>query len=256
MNSVDSATQFSLEKFRPLKQMYIGQVVDVADPEGLARVRVEIPGLTHGVPKDSLPWYSIKIPVGLGGSTYTSSFAVPQPNTLVYVEYPTEDIYAGLITGVVITRQTLSNDKLNLSADYIHPTTSESHFTKKWDESSGSKNFSCDMTEDYPFSWGWVSNAMTWFRENMMKRTLEFVHNSFTKFKIYGNGDTVLHVTGNMKFVVEKDFYMEVRGNRDLIVFNSNYEHILGQSIRLIEKTDYQEGKKGMILKGLVIQEN
>jgi hypothetical protein len=56
--------------------------------------------------------------------------------------------------------------------------------------------------------------------------------------------------------VVEKDFYMEVRGNRDLIVFNSNYEHILGQSIRMIEKTDYQEGKKGMILKGLVIQEN
>jgi hypothetical protein len=97
---------------------------------------------------------------------------------------------------------------------------------------------------------------MTWFKENMMKRTLEFVHNSFTKLKIYGNGDTVLHITGNMKVVVEKDFYMEIRGNRDMIVFNSNYEHILGQSIRLIEKTDYQEGKKGMILKGLVIQEN
>lgn len=260
MDGIDSSTQYILEKFKPLNKMYFGQVVDNADPKVLGRVKVEIPGLTQGIDKEYLPWYSVLQPAGLGGSSYTTQYAVPQVNTTVAVEFPTEDIYAGIVTGVLITRVTTADDKMNLSVDYIHPTSSENHFTTNWDKSSSStpnqKHYSPDMTEDYPFSHGWVSNAMTWFKENMMKRTLEFVHNSYTKLKIFGTGDTIVHVTGNMKLVVEKDLYVEVRGNSDLVFFNNVYEHIIGQSVRMIEKTEMTEAKRGMILKGLYIQEN
>jgi hypothetical protein len=112
------------------------------------------------------------------------------------------------------------------------------------------KQFSPDMGDDYPFSWGWMSPAMTWFRENMMKRCAEFVHNSFTKFKVYWNGDTVLHITGNFKIIVEKDFYIEVRGNEDHITFNSKYEHIIGNHITMTEHMEMIEGKRGCKING------
>jgi len=112
------------------------------------------------------------------------------------------------------------------------------------------------MSQDYPFSWGWVSPAMSWFKENLMKRTVEFVHNSFTKFKTYANGDTVIHITGNLKLVVEKDFYVEVRGHEDHITFNNKYEHIIGNHITMTEHMEMVEGKRGAKINGKSIAEN
>lgn len=249
----DGPSDSSGERHLPLKQVYPGQVIANDDPKVLGRVKVEIPGLSKGIKVEDLPWYHVMQQPGLGASTYSwTTWAVPQVNTQVFVTFPTADLFSGIVTGSFCNRVTIPDDKLNLCADYIHPKSSENHFTANWDNvddtKSGQKHFSSDMTEDYPFSWGWVSNAMTWFKENMMKRTVEFVHNSFSKMKIYYNGDTVIHITGNLKLIIEKDFYIEVRGHEDHITFNNKYEHIIGNHITMTEQMEMLESKRGMTL--------
>lgn len=247
---LDAPTSYSMNAFRPLKSWYIGQVVANDDPKTIGSVKVEIPGLTRGIDKKYLPWYLCMMPAGLGGSTYSqTNFGVPQVNTQVVVVFPTEDLYSGIVIGNLINRVTFPNDKLDIGTDYIHPTASEHHFTENWDAAEGStpdqKVFSPDLGDDYPFSHGWVDPAMNWFKVNMMKRSTEFVLNSFTKFKNYWNGDTVVHVTGNLKLVIEKDFYLEVRGNTDFIHFNSKYEHVIGNEVKMVEQMGTHEYKQG-----------
>jgi hypothetical protein len=247
----DAPTAYHMEKFRPLEHYYIGTVVASDDPKGLGRVKVEIPGLTLGIDVKYLPWYHIMLPVNLGGSMYSQThFGIPSVNTSVVVIFPTKDIYAGLLIGNILNRVTFPDDKMNLSVDYLHPTSSENHFTENWDKAEtktkDQKHFSPDFGDDYPFSWGWVDPALNWFKVNMMKSTVEFVTNSFMKFKNYSNGDTIVHIPGNLKLVIEKDFYTEVRGNEDHIVFNNKYEHIIGNNLVFSEHMEMREAKRGM----------
>lgn len=239
----------NLQTFNPLSGIHIGTVIDNIDPEKIGRVKVEIEGLTSQLIKEAIPWFNILLPAGLGGSFYTSNFAIPQVNTTVVVVFPDDNIYSGIVVGTLLTRLTMPDDKMNLAVDYIHPEASEHKTTRNWDKpnplAKGQKEFSCDFADDYPFSWGWVSNALSWVKENMMKRTFEFVHNSFTRFKIYSNGDTILNITGNLKIVVEKDLYFEVRGNNDNIVLGSKYSHTLGSQANLTEGRSYELAKKG-----------
>jgi len=253
----DAPTLYSYEFFKPYKQLYEGVVVDNEDPKQLGRVKVEVTGLTLGIDKKYLPWYNIMLPAFLGGSMYTSQFAIPQLNTRVYVMFPSDDVYAGLVIGSVLSRPTRPFDQLNRGADYLHPQAQEHHFTKNWDKADAKtknqKHWSPDFSEDYPYSWGWVSNAFSWFKENMIKRTIEFVHNSFTRFKIYSNGDTIINITGNLKLIVEKDFYLEVRGNYDQIINNSSYHHTIGNKVEVVEKMKFSEAKMGRKEKGQTI---
>lgn len=250
----DGITQYSRERMRPLKKRYIGQVVENDDPKRLGRAKVEIPGLTKGLKKDAMPWYRTWQPSILGASTYSGTFAVPQVNTIVCVEFDSEDLYDGTIIGGPMNRVTMPNDKLNLSADYIHPPSSENHFTENWDKvddtSPNQKHFSPDLTDDYPFTWGWVDPALNWMKVNMLKRSFEFVLNNFLKFKSYGNGDTLLHIPGNLKVVIEKDLYLEVRGYTDLIHFNSLYQHVIGTKIEKVEHISINIGNRGYIING------
>lgn len=246
----DAPTAYNYKPFRPLKEWYIGTVVENDDPKGLGCVKVEIPGLTRGIDKKYLPWYHIVLPTGLGGSSYShTNFGIPQVNTLVMVFFPSEDIYSGLVHGFVLNRVNFPDDRLNLAIDYLHPKSSEHHFTKNWDKvddtTPNQKHFAPDMSEDYPFCWGWVDPAMNWMKINMMKRTWELVLNSMTKVKNYWNGNTVVHITGNLKVVVEKDFYLEVRGNTDMIFFNSVYQHNIGNWITMTEHMSMHESKRG-----------
>jgi len=258
--SIDSPTSSAIEKSDPLDGIAIGTVVACDDVKGLGRVQVELPGITKGTPKQSLPWYHCMHPVGLGGSTYSSKFSVPQVNTQVVVWFPKKDVKTGVVIGVIMNRVTFPDNKGNLASDYIMPTSSENHFTENWDKTdegaAGQSHFSPDMSEDYPFSWGWVTPAMTWFKENMMKRTVEFVHNSFSKFKIFGNGNTVLHITGNFKLIVEKDFYIEVRGSKDTITFNDSYDHVIGNRVDATEKMHMSNVKGGRSLAGKEVSIN
>lgn len=257
---MDGPTSYNYDQFKPLKQVQIATVVANDDPKVLGRVKVEIPGLTLGIDKKYLPWTQVMQAPGLGGSMYTSNFAVPQPNTQVMVMFPSEDINASFIFGVMNNRTNMPADQLDMGKDNLHPTSSEAHSSADWDKSDTSakdqSHFNPNMTEDYPSSHGWVDQAMNWFKINTMKRTVEFCTNSFTKFKNYANGDTVIHITGNLKLVVEKDYYLEVRGNKDEIIFNDSYQHVIGNYVAMTEQLHSIEGKKGIKQSGQNITQN
>lgn len=80
---------------------YNGKVVDISDPLQVGRIRVEIPELTEGIPKDKLPWYIGKQPFG---SFPNSSAKIPPLKSEVVVEFPTDDIYNGIYCWMIISK--------------------------------------------------------------------------------------------------------------------------------------------------------
>lgn len=86
--------------------IYNGKVVAATDPgfkDGsgpVGRIRVSIPGLTEGIPVEDLPWYSGK--QGFNSSP-NSQAKVPPVGSEVVVEFPTNDIYNGLYSYVIIS---------------------------------------------------------------------------------------------------------------------------------------------------------
>ena len=178
---------------------FIGVVMDNEDPHKLQRVKVNIDKLFDGIPKKHLPWYSIKQPVGLGGSKGTSSFSVPEVGSTVSVCFPTENIYTGIIDGIIITNQNNQDLDSYTTSDPIQP--SDLSVATSVNQSSYIGN----NKEDYPNSYGFVDSVKNWFRINKVKKSAEFVHSSGSKFKIDSNGNATLHITGNFKIVVDKD---------------------------------------------------
>lgn len=89
-----------------LSGVYNGTVVDTADPgfkgngAPVGRVRVSIPGLTEGIAKDDLPWYSGKQAFD---SSPVSKAKIPPVGSEVVVEFPNNDIYNGLVSYVMIS---------------------------------------------------------------------------------------------------------------------------------------------------------
>lgn len=237
-----------------------GKVIANDDPEGEGRVKVEIPGITKGLPVDAMPWYSVMGPVFLGGSQYSGQIGVPQLNTQVFVEFLDQNsVNSGLVVGCPINKVTFPQDNLDLTKEYDHPQTSEHHFTKDWDKADSSqprKRFSPDFSEDYPMSHGWVDNALNFFRVNLIKRTMEFVANNFFKFKTYGDGNTIIHFPKNVKLIIEGDLLVEVRGSVDNVVYNHLYQHILGKKVEMVEQTSSVEAKKGLSQQGKTINLN
>lgn len=78
-----------------LRRQYEAEVVDVADPRMLGRVKCSIEGLleTKYVPIDDLPWCSPQYPADVGNSRSGSGMPVPVVGSTILVEFPTESIY-------------------------------------------------------------------------------------------------------------------------------------------------------------------
>ena len=81
-----------------LNGIFIGEVIDNNDPLNLFRVKVKIENLTDEIPNELLPWYLVKQPVE---HSYNSQGKLPNIGTKVWVEFPTKEIYNGIITGVI-----------------------------------------------------------------------------------------------------------------------------------------------------------
>lgn len=224
-----------------------GRVVDNKDPEGLCRVRVEILGKTDETDKDNLPWLETMGPLGLGGSGYTSDFGIPQINTQVKVLFADDSMQSGLVIGSCRNRASIPNDPVKITKGYKHPKTSEHTYSEVWDSQNEQQDsFNSDLTEDYPYTHGWVDNAKNWFKVNMLKRCFEFVANSLLRLKSYANGDTVLYIPGHLKIIIEKDVQIEVRGNVDKTIFGNKNEHVLGERVTQIEGNETRTSGKNI----------
>ena len=78
---------------------FIGQVVDVNDPQKLGRVRVMIPELYDGLPHEHLPWVTIERHVHQGATNGAGYYGIPQKDTHVYVKFDNNDENSPVITG-------------------------------------------------------------------------------------------------------------------------------------------------------------
>jgi len=81
-------------------RVWIGKVVDTQDPDGNSRIKVEIEGLTEGIDKEYLPWYTTAQAFNPASNSQTT---LPPVNARVKVEFPTDDIYNGLAEYSVVS---------------------------------------------------------------------------------------------------------------------------------------------------------
>lgn len=80
---------------RALRRQYEGEVVDVADPRMLGRVKCTIPGLmeVENIPKEDLPWCYPQYPAEFGDGGAGAPMTVPELGSFILIEFPTESIY-------------------------------------------------------------------------------------------------------------------------------------------------------------------
>ena len=82
-------------------------VIDNNDTEGYNRVKVHVKGLTTNIDGsemmslDLLPWYPVLFPVSSSGNAVKS---LPPIGSRVLVEYPSDDIYHGVIVSQVVSK--------------------------------------------------------------------------------------------------------------------------------------------------------
>ena len=100
MNKI--AIKNELIKARSLSShFWQGTVSDTVDPENHSRIRVEVDNLTEGIPNDKLPWYQTKQPFNSAGNAKTS---LPPVASRVIVEFPTDDIYNGIVSFAISSK--------------------------------------------------------------------------------------------------------------------------------------------------------
>lgn len=207
-------------------KMYIGTVEDNMDPKKMGRVRVRIEylfGTSDDVPTTDLPWWDVKLPVGLGARGDSSSFAVPEINSTVTIMFPYEDVNFGIVDGIIRSEQQIINQTNRISKE--EPAKAVPPFNRVDKTESGDwqgrelntgasmssfDDWKQDSSEDYPESYGWIDKIGNWFKTNKTKKTIEFVHSSGSKFKIDQEGNAMIHITGNLKMFVEGDYHTEV----------------------------------------------
>lgn len=78
-----------------LRKQYESVVVDNKDPRMQGRIKCEIYGLmdTKFIPIDALPWCTPQYPAELGNDRHGSDMYVPELDSTVLIEFPTENIY-------------------------------------------------------------------------------------------------------------------------------------------------------------------
>lgn len=210
---------------------YIGVVEDNADPKGLYRARVRIDRLFgEDIPKEKLPWYFPKFPVGQG----SGSFAVPDIGTTVTVVFPTKDIYMGVIDGVLYTEATVSKNPDMIKEDPIIDLklSVEDILAGKLPTMTKQKPCSGSSDTNYPHSLGFVDKVLKWWwRADKKEKSFEAVHPSGSMGKIDKDGNVTLHITGNLKFIVDGDFIAQFKNINKMVSGSENIKISNGQEI-------------------------
>lgn len=89
-----------------LNGFYNGTVVDTVctgykdDGNPISRVKVEIPELTKGIKKEYLPFYVVKQKFN---TSPNSQATIPPVGSEIIVEFPTNDIYNGICSYVLVS---------------------------------------------------------------------------------------------------------------------------------------------------------
>lgn len=228
----------SFSKHNKLDIMYVGTVVKNDHPEKLIKVKVQIPDLFNNIKTEDLPWFPLFFSTGLGSSSYTSTTCIPEVGTEVVVQFPYRDIYHGIVTGILRNKIQRQNDPNDVDKEIAEPAFSESYFSNPVEQT-----YSIDMEEDYPNSYGWIDSIFNFFKINKIKKTFQARHSSDTKMKVDEDGNTSVHIKGNLKFIVDGDVSWDIKGETDIIHHKNLYTHIKKDEERKIgQNLDTQVG--------------
>lgn len=217
-------------------RLHIGTVMDNNDPKGLQRLRVSLPRLTEGLPTEHLPWYSVKQPIGVGGGR-TSSFSVPEVGTTVTVSFYSEDIYAGIVDGILITEQ---NNQVNAAMMNVRPDLPPDFRTYTPNMPKANTESEGIVSKSYPESYGHVDSTGNWSRVDKKQNSIEMVHSSGSSFNIDRDGNVSIHITGSLTLIVDKDV-MHTCINTATEMKGNNFTRIEGSDTKIVAQTKHTE---------------
>lgn len=182
-----------LKKEDPFKIPHRAVVVDNKDPDKLGRVKLFVKGIYEDKDPEKLPWVYPQQAAGLGGRHDSSSFAVPEIDSEVTIEFKNGDIYSPFIGG-------------------------------RWHNKQSNQQKLFD--EDYPNSYGHQDSTGTFLRINKEQKYAEFKHCSGFYCKIDKDGNLDIHVPGTVTWNIEKDMHFKCEGD-----VNQEYHANLNQKI-------------------------
>lgn len=113
------------------------------------------------------------------------------------------------------------------SVKYTEQLMSETKFTKPVDLPD------TDYTTqiNYPDRYGHIDTVKNWFVVDKIEKYIEAVSSSGSLFHIDREGNVSIHITGNLKFIVDGDVSFEGRANMDTVIKGSSYKHIGGREL-------------------------
>lgn len=88
---------------------------------------------------------------------------------------------------------------------------------------------------NYPDRYGHIDTIKNWYVVDKKEKYIEAVNSSGSLFHIDKDGNVSIHITGSLKFIVDKDITLECRGSMDKIVKGSEYKHISGNKSLLVD---------------------
>ena len=153
-----------INKYRGhLDVIHLGSVVVNKDPLKLGRVKCLIPDLfpiqgDADYDVDSLPWIAPLNASGAGGSPNSSSFAVPDINSVLAISFPYGDIYFPFYIGY-------------FQSSVTHQTAFDT---------------------DYPDTYGNIDSKGNLFKANKKTGEVSYTHNSGTVITIDKNGKIIV----------------------------------------------------------------
>ena len=101
--------------FGPGFKLFQAKVIENVDSKKLGRIKVYIPDLLPWKTAEKLPWIFPLYPPGLGESTVTTSFAVPEVDSYVVCIFPHNSIYQGFYA---FTAVDIPNRMTDFDANY------------------------------------------------------------------------------------------------------------------------------------------
>jgi len=94
-----------VQKYEPLKgRMFWGRVIDNRDPKMLARIKIQILNTLPFENSNQLPWFYPKFPIGIGQGPLSGNQSIPEIDSYVIIEFPSNSIYFGFYTGTFSDR--------------------------------------------------------------------------------------------------------------------------------------------------------
>lgn len=90
------------------------------------------------------------------------------------------------------------------------------------------------LKQNYPNSYGSINPIGDWYRVDIKSGKIELVHHSGTHLKIDDDGNVTIRAVGSVKWVIDGDFTLNVRGNTDIITLGNRTDLVGGNKDTLV----------------------